>query len=94
METNSFSGFFYPYDRITDIEFRSPGSEHDSRILRESGLWAFLDCVARWPGSARDSRVLHNSGLKQLFERGFVAGGYHLLGDSWYPSKTSLLTPI
>lgn len=52
-----------------------------------------LDVVARWPGSVHDARILNESGLFQLFERGMVPPGCHLLGDSGYPSKRWLLTP-
>ncbi|XP_052243768.1 putative nuclease HARBI1 [Dreissena polymorpha] len=52
-----------------------------------------IDVVARWPGSSHDSQILQNSGVKQLFEEGIIPVGYHLLGDSGYPSRRWLLTP-
>ena len=55
--------------------------------------YCLLDIVAQWPGSTHDSRILQQSGLNQLFERGMVPQGCHMLGDSGYPCKTWLLTP-
>ncbi|KAH3886168.1 hypothetical protein DPMN_010169 [Dreissena polymorpha] len=52
-----------------------------------------IDVVARWPGSSHDSRILQNSGVRQLFEEGIIPVGYHLLGDSGYPSRIWLFTP-
>ena len=56
--------------------------------------YCLLDVVAQWPGSTHDSRILHQSALKQLFERGIVPQGCHMLGDSGYPCLTWLLTPF
>ena len=56
--------------------------------------YCLLDVVAQWPGSTHDSRILHQSALKQLFERGIVPQGCHMLGDSGYPCMTWLLTPF
>ena len=53
-----------------------------------------LDVCARWPGSTHDARVLRQSGLHQQFERGMMRGGGILLGDSGYPCKRWLLTPL
>ncbi|XP_029917515.1 putative nuclease HARBI1 [Myripristis murdjan] len=53
-----------------------------------------LDVVPKWPGSTHDARILNESGLKQLFERGFVPPGCHLLGDKGYPLRRWLLTPF
>ena len=47
------------------------------------------NCEANWAGATHDSRVLANSVVPNYdFE------GYHLLGDSGYPCKHYLLTPI
>lgn len=55
--------------------------------------YRILDIVAKWPGSVNDARVFNESGLKQLFERGIVPPGCHMLGDSAYAMKRWLLTP-
>ncbi len=52
----------------------------------------FLDITARFPGSYHDSRVLDNSSLPLLFENRTVTGV--LLGDSGYPNRPYLFTPL
>ncbi|XP_049430488.1 putative nuclease HARBI1 [Epinephelus fuscoguttatus] len=51
-----------------------------------------IDLVARWPGSTHDARILRESALYQDFEAGRVTG--LLLGDSGYPLKRWLMTPL
>ncbi|XP_062375192.1 putative nuclease HARBI1 [Sardina pilchardus] len=53
----------------------------------------FLDIVAKWPGSTHDSFVWTNSALCQVAEGGGF-GGCWLLGDSGYPLRPFLMTPI
>lgn len=48
--------------------------------------------VARWPGSVHDARIFDNSRLCAQFERGDIYG--MLLGDSGYPCRQYLLTPL
>jgi len=55
--------------------------------------YKIINVLAKWPGSVHDSRILNESGVKQLFDRGMVPAGSHLLGDSGYPSRLWLLTP-
>ena len=51
-----------------------------------------MDVVARWPGCTNDSRILNNSEVNRHFEDGELRG--RLLGDSGYPLKRWLLTPV
>lgn len=51
------------------------------------------DVVARWQGSAHDSTIFNNSCLRANFENAAYGNGF-LLGDSAYPSKRYLLTPL
>ena len=52
----------------------------------------FYNVVARWPGSVHDSRVFRNSQICRSLETGEYPG--HLLGDSGYPCRKYLLTPL
>lgn len=49
--------------------------------------------VARWQGSVHDSTIFNNSHLRANFEDGAYGNGL-LLGDSAYPSKQYLVTPL
>ncbi|XP_048065354.1 putative nuclease HARBI1 [Megalobrama amblycephala] len=53
----------------------------------------FADVVAKWPGSTHDSFVWANSVVGQDTERG-VFGQSIFLGDSSYPLRTYLLSPV
>ncbi|KAG9283459.1 putative nuclease HARBI1 [Astyanax mexicanus] len=53
----------------------------------------FTDIVAKWPGSTHDSFIWANSALCQVAEGGGFKGSW-LLGDSGYPLRPYLLTPI
>lgn len=52
----------------------------------------FFNLVARWPGSSHDSNIFNNSRLCQELEDDLLPG--HLLGDSGYPCRKYLLTPM
>lgn len=52
----------------------------------------FYNFVARWAGSVHDSRIFENSQICAALEDGRLPG--HLLGDSGYPCRKYLLTPI
>ena len=52
-----------------------------------------LNVVCKWPGSTHDSFIWSSSVLNQIFEDGEITGGW-LLGDSAYPLRPWLLTPI
>ena len=53
----------------------------------------FLDIVAKWPGSTHDAFIWSNSQLSTRFVDGEYGSGW-LLGDSGYPLKSHLLTPL
>lgn len=53
----------------------------------------FLDIDARWHGSCHDSFILSASHISDRFERGEFGDGW-ILGDSGYPLKKWLMTPI
>lgn len=52
-----------------------------------------LDIVARWPGAAHDSYIFNNSRVRMRFESGEFSK-FILLGDSGYPLRSYLLTPL
>lgn len=52
----------------------------------------FTNLVVNWQGSAHDARIFNESALRALLERGQYKG--YLLGDSGYPCKSYLLTPL
>lgn len=52
----------------------------------------FYNIVARWPGSVHDSRIFENSRICAILEEDLMPG--HLLGDSGYPCRRYLLTPV
>uniref|UniRef100_A0A8C6WF12 Putative nuclease HARBI1 n=1 Tax=Neogobius melanostomus TaxID=47308 RepID=A0A8C6WF12_9GOBI len=51
-----------------------------------------IDLVSKWPGSTHDARILRESALHREFEEGRITG--LLLGDSGYPLKRWLMTPV
>lgn len=53
----------------------------------------FTNIVARWPGSAHDSTIFSNSRLMAQFENNNFPNCI-LLGDSGYPVKSYLMTPL
>ncbi|CAG4990230.1 unnamed protein product [Colias eurytheme] len=52
-----------------------------------------MNVVARWPGSAHDATIFNQSVLKAQCEDG-ILGNLWLLGDSAYPNRPYLLTPL
>ncbi|KAI4455253.1 hypothetical protein MML48_9g00018364 [Holotrichia oblita] len=51
------------------------------------------DLVVRWPGSAHDSYIFDNSRVRARFENGDFRASV-LLGDSGYPLRNYLMTPL
>lgn len=49
---------------------------------------------SNWPGSVHDARVLRNSNLYRRMEHQNLFPNSVLLGDSAYPLKTWLMTPL
>ncbi|XP_062586727.1 putative nuclease HARBI1 [Saccostrea cucullata] len=52
----------------------------------------FLSVVSKWPGATHDAFIWANSGIARKFERSEIDGW--LLGDSGYPLRPWLLTPV
>lgn len=52
----------------------------------------FINLVARWHGSVHDSRIFGNSEVCANMENDGLDG--YLLGDSGYPQRTYLMTPL
>ncbi|XP_033995593.1 putative nuclease HARBI1 [Trematomus bernacchii] len=87
----------------THVRIQAP-SEHEYLYVNRKGYHSInvqivcnsdmgiVDLVARWPGSTHDARILRESALQREFEAGRVNG--LLLGDSGYPLKRWLMTPV
>ncbi|KAK9738702.1 DDE superfamily endonuclease [Popillia japonica] len=52
-----------------------------------------MDIVSRWPGATHDAYVFNNSRLRARLKTGEMGDGI-LLGDSGYPVRPYLLTPL
>ncbi|CAH1380002.1 unnamed protein product [Tenebrio molitor] len=52
-----------------------------------------MHIIARWPGSVHDSTIFNDSPLPVEFGMGRYGNDF-LLGDSGYPCKPHLLTPV
>lgn len=52
-----------------------------------------MDIVARWPGSCHDAHIFENSALHGRCENGEF-GESVILGDSGYPLRNYLMTPL
>lgn len=89
----------------THVKLQSPGGE-DAEIFRNrKGYFSmnvqavcdatlnFQNIVCRWPGSSHDSTIFNHSTLSASFEHGEFAN-YVLVGDSGYPIKKYLITPL
>ncbi|XP_067208429.1 putative nuclease HARBI1 [Linepithema humile] len=88
----------------THVPIKCPNQEQAALYINRKGFYSLniqvvcdaerriLDIVARWRGSAHDARIGDSCSLKDEFEAGRIRG--ILLGDSGYPCKPYLLTPI
>lgn len=89
----------------THIKIKSPGGNNaelfrnrkqffsiNVQVVCDSNL-KILDIIARWPGSVHDSTIFNNSPLCAAMENN-AYGNTFLLGDSGYPCKPYLLTPL
>ncbi|XP_064641948.1 putative nuclease HARBI1 [Lineus longissimus] len=54
----------------------------------------FTNIGARWPGATHDAFIWCNCSLKAKMERGLLDDGGYLLGDSAYPLRPYLMTPV
>ena len=86
------------------IPILNPSSDNDRLYINRHGYPSinvqavcnadlmFTNIVAKYPGSVHDSFIFCNSGIFELFESKEISG--YLLGDSGYPLKGYLMTPI
>ncbi|XP_018363578.1 PREDICTED: putative nuclease HARBI1 isoform X2 [Trachymyrmex cornetzi] len=89
----------------THVRVQSFGTENAELFRNRKGYFSLnvqvvtnsnleiTDVVARWPGSTHDSTIFNNSQLRGTFEQGIHRDGL-LLGDSGYPIKSYLMTPL
>ncbi|XP_061170751.1 putative nuclease HARBI1 [Saccostrea echinata] len=88
----------------THIRIKSPSVDEHLYINRKNyhsinvqgvcdASLKFINIVAKWPGGTHDAFIWSNSALNRLFETGRIAEGW-LLGDSGYPLRPWLLTPV
>nr|CAI5840540.1 unnamed protein product [Callosobruchus analis] len=89
----------------THIRIQSPGGENAEVYRNRKSYFSlnvqvvgnadlkFIDVVARWPGSVHDATIFANSGPKGRFEADQFDNCL-LIGDSGYPVKKYLMTPL
>jgi len=87
------------------IRIQSPGGDDAELYRNRKGFFSLnvqtiadanrkiQDIVCRWPGSSHDSNIFWNSRICQRFEMGDFAESL-LVGDSGYPIKRYLITPL
>ncbi|XP_046389383.1 putative nuclease HARBI1 [Ischnura elegans] len=88
----------------THIMIKNPGGAHAEVYRNRKGYFSInvqvivnsklviMDLVVRRPGSCHDARVFDNSSIRARLEGGQVSG--ILIGDSGYPCREYLFTPI
>ncbi|XP_041981468.1 putative nuclease HARBI1 [Aricia agestis] len=89
----------------THIKINSPGGAQSELYRNRKGYFSLnvqmvcdshlriRNIVARWPGSVHDSTIFNDSPLCAMLERGDF-GNFYILGDSGYPCRPYLLTPL
>ncbi|CAG4969913.1 unnamed protein product [Colias eurytheme] len=89
----------------THVHIQSPCSEIGEEFRNRKGIFSMnvqgvcdgdlklMNVVARWPGSTHDATIFNNSTLRASCETGAL-GNQWLLGDSAYPNRPYLLTPL
>jgi hypothetical protein len=87
------------------VKIQSPGGANTELFRNRKGYFSInvqaicdaelkrLHIIARWPGAVHDSTIFNNSPLPVEFCIGQYGNGF-LLGDSGYPCKPFLLTPL
>jgi hypothetical protein len=87
------------------VKIQSPGGANAELFRNRKGYFSInveaicnaelklLHIIARWPGSVHDSTIFNNSPLPVEFRIGQY-GNCFLLGDSGYPCRPFLLTPL
>ena len=89
----------------THVAIQSPGGDRGEIYRNRKGYFSInvqaicdaniimTNIVSRWPGSTHDATIFNNSQINASFEAGEFPNCF-LLGDSGYPSKSFLMTPI
>jgi hypothetical protein len=87
------------------VNIQSPGGANAELYRNRKGYFSIntqaicdsqlklMHIIARWPGSVHDSTIFNDSPLPVEFGMGRYGNGF-LLGDSGYPCKPHLLTPV
>lgn len=90
----------------THVKIQSPGGENAELFRNRKGYFSFnvqvicdphlkiQDVVCRWQGSAHDSTIFNNSRIKARLEQGDFGIDSLIIGDSGYPIKPYLITPL
>ncbi|KAG5286897.1 hypothetical protein AALO_G00020120 [Alosa alosa] len=81
-----------PYDEEDSFVNRKNFHSINTQVVCDATL-RVIDLVAMWPGSTHDSFMLMNSVTGIKFTEGEMPDGW-LIGDSGYPLRPWLMTPI
>ncbi|XP_046389324.1 putative nuclease HARBI1 [Ischnura elegans] len=87
------------------IPIQSPGGDNAELFRNRKGYFSInvqvvcdadlklINIVSRWPGSTHDSTIFNASFVRAQLEAKELGSGY-LLGDSAYPCRPYLMTPV